>query len=99
MNEQLKTGIKVIAIVSVAVLLIIAVAAAATNRQDITEFEQVEYRVQDGDTLWSIGRRCVGDTVDIREWITITSKDNHLGKYIYPGDIITVYVAPGYSPY
>lgn len=57
-----------------------------------SEFHKEEYVVKYQDTLWSIGKKCIGENADIREWIYEVKKINNIDNDIYPGQVIDVYV-------
>lgn len=57
------------------------------------DFHKETYVVKSQDTLWSIGKRCIGETVDIREWISAVKSLNKIDSNIYPGQVISVYVS------
>ncbi len=77
-------------IIFIAILFII-VSPGKTNFNS-KDFHTEEYVVKFGDTLWTIGKRCVGENVDIREWIEAIEIINNTTANIYPGQSIIVYV-------
>lgn len=89
----------ILATVLVAALFIGSLAYALSGPNFEEECTVEVYYVEPGDTLWVIGNRCVGNHCDVRDWITETTKMNNLGKYIYPGQRLEVYVYPDCDPY
>ena len=51
-----------------------------------------KYIVKSGDTLWTIGKNCIGDNADVRDWIEAVETVNNITVNIYPGQSIIVYV-------
>lgn len=56
------------------------------------DFHKEEYIIKSGDSLWSIGKKCIRESVDIREWIYEVKKLNNIDDNIYAGQVILVYV-------
>jgi nucleoid-associated protein YgaU len=76
-------------IIFIAILFVI-VSPGKTNFNS-KDFHTEKYIVKSGDTLWTIGKRCVGENVDIREWIKAIEIINNITANIYPGQSIIVY--------
>lgn len=58
--------------------------AEASNSQ---AKQRVRYRVRRGDSLWTISRRFEVSIADLRRW-------NQVGRYLQPGDRLTLYIDP-----
>lgn len=86
-----------IAALFVAVLLVLCILIlvwAVQPTMDGIEWREETYRVQTGDTLWSISSGYCPDGVDRREWIEeIRALNGMDGSIIYPGQRLTVLVA------
>lgn len=74
-------------------ILIIIISLFNETNFDGENFHKEEYVVKYQDTLWSIGKKCIGETVDIREWISAVKSLNEIDSNIYPGQVISVYVS------
>lgn len=69
--------------------LVLAVVDGAT--MDRVEWRQETYRVQSGDSLWTISREYAPENVDRNEWIAEVQRLNGLtSEFIYPGQRLTV---------
>jgi hypothetical protein len=72
-------------------ILVIIISLFNGINFDGEDFHKEEYVVKYQDTLWSIGKKCVGEKVDIREWISAVKSLNNIDANIYPGQVITIY--------
>ena len=92
--------IGIVGLVLVVAMCVGGLAYALSSGPDFERDCTLEtYYVTSGDTLWTIGNRCVGDHCDVRIWIDEVTKMNNLGRYIYPGQSIDVWVYPDCDPY
>ena len=57
------------------------------DRRLPTARQRTHYRVRKGDSLYTIARRFQVSVADLRRW-------NQVGKYIRPGDRLTVFIDP-----
>ena len=57
------------------------------NRRLPTARQRTQYRVRKGDSLYTIARRFQVSVADLKRW-------NQVGKYIRPGDRLTVFIDP-----
>lgn len=73
-------------------ILIIIFSMFNKTNFDGKDFYKEEYIVKYQDTLWSIGKKCVGEKIDVREWISAVKSLNNIDANIYPGQVIFVYV-------
>lgn len=80
-------------IIFITILFIIA-SPGKTNFNS-KNFHTEEYVVKSGDTLWAIGRRCIGENANIREWAEAVTIVNNITNNIYPGQSIIIYVYNG----
>lgn len=72
--------------------LVLGIATSST--MDGVEWQEEIYRVQSGDSLWTIANEYCPDGVDRREWIGKIRELNGLpDSLIYPGQALTVLVA------
>lgn len=62
-----------------------AVAADLESRPATPQ--KLRYRVRKGDSLYTIARRFRVSVADLRRW-------NQVGRYLYPGDRLTVFIDP-----
>lgn len=74
-------------------ILVIIISLFNWTNFDGEDFHKEEYVVKYQDTLWSIGKKCIGEKVDIREWISAVKSLNNIDANIYPGQVISVYVS------
>lgn len=72
-------------------ILVIIISLFNGTNFDGEDFYKEEYVVKYQDTLWSIGKKCVGEKVDIREWISAVKSLNNIDANIYPGQVIIIY--------
>lgn len=82
------------AIIIFITILFVIISPGKTNFNS-KDFHTEEYVVKSGDTLWTIGKRCVGENVDVREWIEAVEIINNTTSNIYLGQHIIVYVYNG----
>ena len=73
-------------------ILIIIFSMFNKTNFDGKDFYKEEYIVKYQDTLWSIGKKCVGEEIDVREWISAVKSLNDIDANIYPGQVIIVYM-------
>ena len=73
-------------------ILVIIISLFNGTNFDGKDFHKEEYIVKYQDTLWSIGKKCVGEEIDVREWISAVKSLNNIDANIYPGQIIIVYM-------
>jgi len=62
-------------------------AVAIDGRRLPTARQRTQYRVRKGDSLYTIARRFQVSVADLKRW-------NRVGKYIRPGDRLTVFIDP-----
>ncbi len=62
----------------------VTLAASSSNRQ---ARQRVRYRVRKGDSLYTIARRFQVKITDLKRW-------NQVGRYIHPGQRLTVFIDP-----
>lgn len=62
----------------------VTVASASSNQQ---ARQRLKYRVRKGDSLYTIARRFEVSIRDLKRW-------NHVGRYIQPGERLTVFIDP-----
>lgn len=93
-TENMNNVITVLRTVIIVLSFILIVVAMLFSKTDFNgvNFHTEQYVVSSGDTLWSIGKECVGEEVDVREWISEVKKLNNIDSNIYPGQVIVVYV-------
>ena len=85
------TTITVILAVLLIVASILTLKYAFRSTMDGYEWETTFYRVQTGDSLWSISADYCPDGVDRREWIEEVRELNGMdNSIIYPGQKLTV---------
>lgn len=83
----------VVLLVIFALVCILALRAAFVSTMARVDWVEEEYRVQRGDTLWSIAGEYCPDNVDRRDWIAEVQELNGLSNsIIYPGQRLTVLV-------
>lgn len=63
-----------------------AVTVAAARGNGLAR-QRLRYQVRAGDSLYTIARRFQVSVTDLKRW-------NRVGRYIHPGDALTVYVDP-----
>ena len=92
--NNIKNSITFLKLTIVILLFVLIVIVVLLGKTDFNgeDFHQEEYTVSYGDTLWSIGKDCVGESVDVREWIYEVKKINNISSDIHPGQVITVFV-------
>ena len=73
-------------------ILIIIFSMFNKTNFDGKDFHKEEYVVKYQDTLWSIGKKCAGEEIDVREWISAVKSLNDIDANIYPGQVIIVYM-------
>lgn len=73
------------------VTILLSIALSGPNFEG-KDFRKEQYVVKSQDTLWSIGKKCVDDEIDVREWISAVRHINEIDANIYPGQVIIVYV-------
>lgn len=86
-----------LAIVTLVVLLVALFIAALVLAYQPTmkgvEWREKTYRVQAGDSLWSISKEYCPDDVDCREWIEeVRALNGMTGSVIYKGQTLTILV-------
>jgi len=94
MTNRMLNSITFLRCVIIFLLIVLIFVTIALGRNDFEgeDFHKEEYVVKYQDTLWSIGKHCVGESVDVREWISAIKSINNIGNDIYPGQTIVVYV-------
>lgn len=90
MTRYLTVPSRVLVIIStmiVALTLLLASSVLAVGPGPVT----TDYRVQSGDTLWTIAERVGGESADVR---AVVSEIRHLNRLdtslIHPGDVLAV---------
>ena len=90
LNNPLITVLLLLVLIA-ACFLVLALVGRPT--MDRVEWREETYRVQSGDSLWTISREYCPDEVDRREWIDAVQTRNGLtSSFIYPGQRLTVLV-------
>lgn len=89
--------LKMLLVIGVAGIIVYATVAcfrsAFSSTMDGVQWEQENYCVESGDTLWSIGATYCPNGVDVREWIEEVKEINGLSNsMIYPRDRLIVLV-------
>ena len=94
MTKKLSNNITFLRCTIIFLLCILVVLVLLAGRTDFegNDFHKEEYVVKYQDTLWSIGKKCVGENIDVREWISAVKSLNDINSNIYPGQVIFVYV-------
>lgn len=83
--------IKKIILAVVTIGLLITVSIAACNNRPNYDFSETDtYRVESGDTLWTIANQYYDNSHDIRKVIGIIEEINETSALIYPGDILEI---------
>ncbi len=88
--------ITVLLLIGLAVLAVLLLNWTFQPTMDGIEWRETSYRVQAGDSLWSISADYCPNGVDRREWIDEIRALNGLDdSIIHPGQRLTVLVAVG----
>lgn len=84
-------------IIFILFMLIIFTMIISPNKENFNseEYHTEKYIVKSEDTLWTIGRDCISDNADVRDWIKAVEIINNITSNIYPGQSIIVYVYNG----
>lgn len=89
------TGLTVIFCALILAGCILALNLACQPTMDAFDWREAPYRVQAGDSLWTISGDYCPEGVDRREWIAEVQELNGLeDSVVYPGQRLTVLV-PG----
>ena len=88
-NKSYNLIIVTIILIILAVFMIVCSPKDTFNSKD---YHIEKYTIHSGDTLWTIGKECNGDSADIREWVYAVKDLNNISSNIYPGQSINVYV-------
>lgn len=80
---------------AVALLLTALVDVFASDNFTEENYVQVDYAIQKGDTLWSIGRENCYEEDDLREWVWEVEQLNNIHNeavgHLYVHQVITIY--------
>lgn len=84
-------------IIFILLMFIIFTIVISPNKENFNseEYHIEKYTVKSEDTLWTIGRDCIGDNADVRDWVKAVKTVNNITSNIYPGQSIVVYVYNG----
>ena len=98
LNKFLEFVLKIITIVLMVLLAIVLIIVVAkvikANEFDSEKYEIVEYTVNRGDTIWSIGEQHKIPSEDVRRWIFEVEKLNEKDlDIIQPRQVIYIYSA------
>lgn len=73
-------------------LIVMLACGVITSGETEHEFEEVNYRVESGDTLWGIAEDYCPNTMDIRSYISMVKERNGIEESaIYPGQRLVVF--------
>ena len=97
MNTEKTSKKEIILAVVLAFVLAFVVFAFVTMSLGSTmkrvEWEEIEYCVSAGETLWDIAQEYCPESVDCREWINAVLDLNGMqDSTLYAGDVLTVLV-------
>ena len=82
---------KLEAVVSVIIALIIALVVLVKSKSPSYEWTRTLYLVNSGETLWSICQEYCPDKMDIQEYIYLVKKENNMvTSMIHEGDTLTL---------
>lgn len=84
--------ISIFCVIIIFITILFIIASPGKTNFNSKDFHTEKYAVKSGDTLWAIGRRCIGENADIREWAEAVEIINNITVDIYPGQSIIVYV-------
>ena len=72
--------------------MILALIAVGFRCAEKPELYESTYRIEKGDTLWSLATRYAPGTMDLREWMWKVQKLNNLpdNEYLMPGAEIRI---------
>ncbi len=79
-------------ILLIAIIIFFMVAFGVAITQPKYEWVEVEYVVQEGETLWSIAKDYCPDDMDIRDYICEIQRINNIESNIYAEQTIVVLV-------
>lgn len=87
--------ISIFCVIIIFITILFIIASPGKTNFNSKDFHTEKYVVKSGDTLWAIGRKCIGENADIREWTEAVAIVNNITANIYPGQSIIVYVHNG----
>ena len=62
------------------------------NPMESVEWDVEYHIVQNGESLWTIGKKYCPSNIDVRYWVSEVEELNGIGQFIYAGDKIKVLV-------
>ncbi|WP_455630837.1 LysM peptidoglycan-binding domain-containing protein [Megamonas sp.] len=79
---------RILALAAAGAVAAVGFGAAEKSSPPMTE---IVYTVQEGDTLWRIADRCIGDEENIQAFIYEMKQNNpHIEEYLQPGQQIKI---------
>ena len=90
MTRQTTSGARALAVISTFVVVVVLLLASAVSAGDGRRPAET-YRVQSGDSLWTIAEAVAAPNEDVRGVVASIRSLNDLdGSLIHPGDVLVV---------
>lgn len=97
--KKIKETIKEIALATLVSIILVAVIfisiiAYIRNMYAFTDsyYEVVEYEVENGDTLWAIGKENIAGKDNVKAWVEeVKALNNMESDMLHPGQTISIY--------